>query len=175
MASVDSHKSKLAARGRRPAPGRVDAQDRFWVAELGDGRWLKVTYGRRVRSWVNLIFDKGVGHGRAQPWPDYLGPVGGRSNLFERCCWADQSIDPRELELSIKWLPVSLWLGTPGLLIQVDVEALTFSFATFGGDAGVELTQIVWCRESATKTKQTIWAYHQYPAVWDRGCCLAWL
>ena len=53
-------------------------------------------------------------------------------------------------------MPLSLWLGTPGLLTQVDVEALIFSFATFGGDAGVELTRIVWCRESAKKTKQTV-------------------
>jgi hypothetical protein len=129
----------------------------FWVAELGDGRWLKVTYRRRVRSWVDLVFDKRVGHGRAQPWPDYLGPVGERSNLFERCRWAEQSIDPSELEPCNDWLPVSLWLGTPGLLTQVDVEALIFLFGTFGGDAGVELTRMVWCRESATKTKQTIW------------------
>jgi hypothetical protein len=29
LASVDSHELKLAARGRRSAPGRVDAQDLF--------------------------------------------------------------------------------------------------------------------------------------------------
>jgi hypothetical protein len=122
-----------------------------WVAEWGDGRWGKVTDGRRVRNWDDLVFNEGMGHGRARPWPDCLGPFGGRSNLFERCRWADESVDPWELEPCHDWLPVGLWLGTPGLLTQVDVEALSSSFATFGCNAGVELTRIVWCRESAKK------------------------
>ena len=76
--------------------------------------------------------------------------------MFERCRWADESVDPWELEPCHDWLPVGLWLGTPGLLTQVDVEALVFAFATFGSNASFELTRIVRCRESATKTKQTI-------------------
>ena len=76
--------------------------------------------------------------------------------MFEGCRWADQIGDSRELEPRYNRLPVSLWLGTPGLLSQVDMEALIVSFATFDSDAGIELTRIVRCRESATKTKHTI-------------------
>jgi hypothetical protein len=107
---------------------------------------------------ADFVFDKGMGHRRAHPWPwpYYLDPVSRGIDLFEGCRWPDQSINAWELEPAYDWLPVSLWFGTSGLLSQVDIEALIFLFATFGSYASIKLTRTVWCRESAMKTKQTV-------------------
>ena len=97
-----------------------------------------------------------MGRGSALPWPGHLGPVGGRGHLFEGGRGPNQYVDPRKLQPIHNWFPVGLWLGTPGLSSEVDVETLVFAFAMFGSDTGIEVTGVVWCRESATKTNQTI-------------------
>jgi hypothetical protein len=54
------------------------------------------------------------------------------------------------------WLPVGLWLGPPGFLGEVNMEARTMVFAMLHSNAEVQVAQIVRCWECATKTHQTV-------------------